>query len=113
LLTGLAKGNYTITPSMSEYTFTPANLTVSVGERDITGNNFVAVAIANISNWTSISVGHGYTCGTRTDGSLWCWGYNYYGELGDGTNSDKNTPIQIGSATNWASISAGAFSNFT
>jgi alpha-tubulin suppressor-like RCC1 family protein len=29
------------------------------------------------------------------DGSLWCWGNNSHGQLGDGTWTNKNTPVQI------------------
>jgi hypothetical protein len=45
----------------------------------------------------------------RTDGTLWAWGYNGDGELGDGTTADKSSPVQIGSATNWQSVAAGAY----
>ena len=41
------------------------------------------------------SAGAYHTCAIKTDGSLWCWGYNYYGQLGDGTNTDRDTPVQI------------------
>ena len=33
----------------------------------------------------------------KTNGTLWVWGNNEYGQLGDGTNIDRNTPFQIGS----------------
>ncbi len=29
------------------------------------------------------------------DGTLWAWGYNYDGQLGDGTNDNRNTPVQV------------------
>jgi alpha-tubulin suppressor-like RCC1 family protein len=38
---------------------------------------------------------NGHTCVIKEDGSLWCWGSNWAGQLGDGTNIDKNTPVQI------------------
>ncbi|MDR1776152.1 MAG: InlB B-repeat-containing protein [Actinomycetes bacterium] len=56
-------------------------------------------------DWASVSVGGSHTLATKTDGSLWAWGYNYYGQLGDGTTTDVTTgPKRIGSDTNWASV---------
>ena len=44
---------------------------------------------------------------TRTDSSLWAWGYNVSGEVGGGTTVNKTVPTQIGTGTNWVSPSAG------
>ena len=44
----------------------------------------------------------GYTtCGVQTNGTLWCWGDNQYGQLGQGTTdaSTHSSPVQVGSAT--------------
>ncbi len=59
--------------------------------------------------YKAISAGSYHTLAIKTDGSLWAWGYNLYGQLGDGTNADKTAPVQIGTATNWASVSAGIY----
>jgi alpha-tubulin suppressor-like RCC1 family protein len=44
----------------------------------------------------------------KSDGSLWAMGYNYYGELGDGTYNNTNQPEQI-VASNVTAIAAGYF----
>lgn len=36
------------------------------------------------------------TCAIRTDGSLWCWGDNKRGQLGDGTSIDRHVPVRVG-----------------
>ena len=44
----------------------------------------------------------------KPDGTLWAWGWNYYGQLGDGTTASKDTPTQESTgATNWSAIATG------
>jgi len=65
----------------------------------------VQVGIAN--NWINVSTGRGsHTAATRSNGTLWCWGRNNFGQVGDGSTTDRNTPIQIGSNTDWINVSA-------
>ena len=61
----------------------------------------------NAQCWQTVSAGQHHTLAIKTDGTLWSWGRNTYGQLGDGTNTDKNIPTQVGSDNNWSSISAG------
>ena len=44
--------------------------------------------------WASISVGSA-VCGIETNGSGWCWGSNYYGQLGTSLNSRSPSPIPV------------------
>ncbi|MCL1888191.1 MAG: InlB B-repeat-containing protein [Kiritimatiellaeota bacterium] len=55
----------------------------------------------------SISVGGFYTVAVKTDGTLWAWGENDDGELGDGTTDEKHIPTQIGTDDDWAIVTAG------
>ena len=41
-----------------------------------------------------VSLGQGHSCAI-VSGALKCWGYNYYGQLGDGTTANKNTPVTV------------------
>lgn len=50
-----------------------------------------------------------YTYGIRNDGTLWAWGYNGLGGLGDSTVANKSSPIQIGTRT-WTTVKAGGVS---
>ena len=45
----------------------------------------------------------------KTDGTLWMWGRNHYGQLGQNTpvNSHKSSPVQVGSSTDWAIVTRG------
>lgn len=61
------------------------------------------------SNWKSInihSVGESHVVAIKTDGTLWAWGSNADGRLGDGTTINRSSPVQIFStAQGWRSIS--------
>jgi alpha-tubulin suppressor-like RCC1 family protein len=43
----------------------------------------------------------------KSDETVWSWGYNLYGKLGDGTTTYKTTPVQITTITGASNISAG------
>jgi len=56
---------------------------------------------------TGISAGLEHVIALKTDGTLWTWGGNPDGELGDGTFSSRSTPAQVGDDSDWAAVSAG------
>jgi alpha-tubulin suppressor-like RCC1 family protein len=62
------------------------------------------------AGWTSVRVGYGHVCATRTH-ALWCWGLNDFGQLGTGDTADSqlNTPQRVTSPTaaGWTLIAAG------
>jgi alpha-tubulin suppressor-like RCC1 family protein len=40
----------------------------------------------------------------KNDGTVWAWGYNYYGELGNGTTNNSNVPVQVSGLTGITAI---------
>jgi alpha-tubulin suppressor-like RCC1 family protein len=60
------------------------------------------------TSWSSIAAGFRskFSLATKTDGTLWSWGYNNSGRLGQNTTTNVSSPVQIPGNT-WSSISSG------
>jgi alpha-tubulin suppressor-like RCC1 family protein len=59
------------------------------------------------NNWRQVACGYSCTAAIKTDGTLWCWGYNYNGQLGDNTTTSRSSPVQtIVAGNNWKSAFA-------
>ena len=52
------------------------------------GDSHVPITVPNVSNVVAFDNGGGYVIVQRTDGSLWAWGLNTYGQLGNGTTTN-------------------------
>lgn len=68
--------------------------------------------VGAMTNWSKIaaSAGGAHAAAIKTDGTLWTWGRNQYGQLGlgdSGSGSDRNSPCQVGAMTNWADAKCG------
>ena len=59
--------------------------------------------------WRSMSTFTTHICGVKVDGSAWCWGANTNGELGNGTVTAADTPVQVNGGSNWVALDVGEF----
>ena len=62
--------------------------------------------------WLDFSLGYYHSLGISSSGNLFSWGYNYYGQLGngeDGPGKYKTSPQLVASGENWSRVSAGAY----
>ncbi len=64
------------------------------------------------AQWSSgalaIAGGGGHTVALKSDGTVWAWGYNGYGQLGDGTVTDQYSPVQVSGLSGVSAIAAGS-----
>ena len=85
----------------------------SLGNNDGTsaGARSSPTQVGSGTTWSQVSAGSYNAIATKTDGTLWAWGYNYYGELGLGdqgvnsVSSNRSSPTQVGALTNWSKVS--------
>jgi len=61
------------------------------------------------TTWSSVAAGGHYSLAIKNDGSLWAWGRNDDGQLGNGTQTNESSPVQIGGETAWSSVVAGGY----
>lgn len=64
------------------------------------------------SELLNVVCGLSHSLALKSDGTLWAWGLNDYGQLGNGSLNSSNTPIQIGTDNNWIGVSIGSQSSF-
>jgi alpha-tubulin suppressor-like RCC1 family protein len=68
-------------------------------------------------NWLHVTAGGFWradrTCAIRTNHTLWCWGANWFGELGVGDTQGRTVPTQVGPSTDWVHVSADTGDNHT
>ena len=69
-------------------------------------------------DWVMVSAGGDHAIGLKNNGTVWAWGYNWNGQLGNGSTSNASLPVQVrgiggsGFLTNVKSVSAGAGSSY-
>jgi len=73
-------------------------------------NKNVPTKVGTSSNWALVQCGGYHTCAKKKDGTIWCFGRNQEGQIGNGKFSNTvKSPVKVGKATNWASLSNGNF----
>ena len=75
-------------------------------------NRSSPVQIGALTNWLKLSAGAGSykVAAIKTDGTLWGWGRDIFGEIGLNVTGNKNSPNQVGALTTWLEVASGAYS---
>lgn len=66
-----------------------------VGDGTFTSRSTPVTPIGFETGAVSISATYTHTCGSTTSGAARCWGYNFYGQLGNGTKNNTNVPYDV------------------
>lgn len=67
------------------------------------------VQVGSLTTWSTPFAGWQQAGCTKTNGTLWMWGLNDNGQLGDNTIVNRSSPIQVGALTTWLNVAAGYY----
>ena len=68
--------------------------------------------VGALTNWLNIAAnGYTYMGATRTDGTLWMWGNNTAGQLGQNNRTSYSSPKQVGILSTWSDVKVGYGAN--
>lgn len=80
---------------------------------DSTTNRNAPVQVSGLTDVTAVSAGgfvpDGFSLALKSDGTVWAWGRNNQGQLGDGSTTDRHVPVQVSTITGITAIAAGGF----
>jgi alpha-tubulin suppressor-like RCC1 family protein len=85
-----------------------ANVDGELGNGTQYNTSTVPVPVTNLVGVAAISAGQNHTCALLRGGTVDCWGYNLFGQLGNGTHNNTSTvPVPVTNLVGVAAISAG------
>jgi len=79
-----------------------------VGDGGTSSTNDAPEQIGTDSDWVNISAGYASSFAIKKSGKLYCWGFNYYGNLGDSDNSNLYEPHLLNTKATFKQVAAGS-----
>src|SRR5437667_430503 len=91
-----------------------SNIYGQLGDGTTTNRSSPVLVTGGVS-FAAVSAGGdgGHTCGVPAGGAVSCWGYNGSGQLGDGTTTNRSSPVLVTGGVSFAAVSAGAAGDCT
>lgn len=81
-----------------------------LGAGPVTVRSSPGSVIGGFTDWCRVSAGALHDAAIRTNGTLWAWGRNDLGQLGDGTIVNRSSPVSVvGGFTDWRQVSARGY----
>jgi alpha-tubulin suppressor-like RCC1 family protein len=79
-----------------------------LGDNSATDRSSPVSVVGGFTDWCQVSGGNGHSLGLRTNGTIYAWGYNLFGQLGNNTIVSTSSPVSvIGGFTDWCQVSSG------
>jgi alpha-tubulin suppressor-like RCC1 family protein len=66
-----------------------------LGNGSIDETSVEPVRVIRLVNATQVVAGEAHSCALDEAGRVWCWGNNNRGASGDGTNTNRRSPVQV------------------
>ena len=81
-----------------------------LGDNTITNKSSPVSVVGGFTDWIQASAGPSHSLGLRANGTLWAWGNNGQGRLGDNTTANRSSPVSVvGGFTDWVQAGAGGY----
>jgi alpha-tubulin suppressor-like RCC1 family protein len=79
-----------------------------LGDGNVNSRSAVPIGVSTMASGAQqLTAGADHTCAVKTDGSLWCWGDNTQGDLGDGNDTITPVPVLITGLAHVSAVDAG------
>lgn len=78
------------------------------GAKDL-DNHARAIRIGTDTDWAEVALGRTWACAQKTTGSMWCWGTNISGQVGDGTKTPRYVVTRVGTDSDFRRVVTNNF----
>jgi alpha-tubulin suppressor-like RCC1 family protein len=78
-----------------------------LGNGTTVANSIIPVQVSTLTGVTTVIAGSQYAAALKSDGTVWTWGMNSVGQLGNGTTTNSSIPVQVGGVSGITAIAGG------